>query len=163
MITLSTNIVAPIGSYLKSAQNIYSIDVNTGRIVDRDWEDVNQFSVKYDVIPSASIQFFDRAKNSNAISIEYVDTLTREHNRGSAINKHQISLLSASSDYSESVNNRDYALNIIEYGLERNELDFVGYSWAGSFSVLTRTAQKLLDTYGVYVCRCNFIITLGKI
>jgi hypothetical protein len=163
LITLSTAIVAPISNYLQLAQNGYAIDLNCNKIVEIDRYSDSQFIPNYEIRPFESIQFYEQAKNSNCLSVQYIDTLERETSYGSAINRHQISIISSSNNYSDSINNRDYALNIIEYGLINNELLFSGYSWAGSYSVLSRTGQRLIDKYGVYVCRSNILITLGKL
>jgi hypothetical protein len=162
LLTLSTSIVAPISNYLQSAQKIYAIDISINKIVDIDRDDVNQFSATYEVKPFESIQFYDYARSNNCMSVQYIDTIQREQMYGSSINRHQISIISTSNDYSESINNRDYALNIIEYGLNNDELLFNGYSWAGSYAILSRTGQKLIDKYGVYICRANILLTLGK-
>jgi len=142
---------------------MYAIDLSLNKIVDIDRYDVNQFVATYEVKPFESIQFYDYARSNNCMSVQYVDTIHQEHSQGSAINRHQISIISTSNDYSESINNRDYALNVIEHGLLKNELLFGGYSWAGSYSVITRTGQKLIDKHGVYICRANILLSLGTL
>jgi hypothetical protein len=165
MLTISTFITAPIALYLQSASTSLGIDLQDGRLIPvDDWSDKNHlYQCKYKVVATDLSQLTEASPTYSVLSIQYMDTIQREHSRGSSILGHQLSIGVTSREYTDAVNIRDFAISAIEHGLESGDLSFPLYSWAGSYSVLTKTMPRLIEQNRMYLSRSTILLKLSKI
>lgn len=154
----ATELTKPIESFLTRIRETVGIDRHSYQLVASDCD--SALKIKYEVLPYNPNSLDRQPSAANVLSLQYVNTLTRQWSGEANAYPHLFRLVSTSSDLEQCQNNRDFGATVIERGIKEGEIVWANYTPTGTFGLVTRVPPTR-DARNNYVCSTSFVIGLG--